>query len=88
MSSDASASGEPLETLASVPPSGTLGVPFGDRATALVIGHAASYAFAASIRGFVLFGDDRYCVDLHERAWASVSCRGNDRDGCAVIAPH
>jgi hypothetical protein len=53
-----------------------------------VIGHAASYAFAASIRGFVLFGDDRYCVDLHERAWASVSCGGNDRDGCAVIAPH
>jgi hypothetical protein len=53
-----------------------------------VIGHAASYAFAASIRGFVLFGDDRYCVDLHERARASVSCGGNDRDGCAVIAPH
>ena len=53
-----------------------------------VIGHAASYAFAASIRGFVLFGDDRHCVDLHERAWASVSCGGNDRDGCAVIAPH
>lgn len=53
-----------------------------------VIGHAASYAFAASIRGFVLFGDDRYCVDLHERAWASVSCGRNDRAGCAVIAPH
>lgn len=53
-----------------------------------VIGHAASYAFAASMRGFVLFGNDRYCVDLHERAWASVSCGGNDRDGCAVITPH
>jgi hypothetical protein len=34
----------------------------------------------------VLFGDDRYCVDLHERAWASVSCGGNDRDSCAVVA--
>jgi hypothetical protein len=43
---------------------------------------------SASIRAFVLFGDDRHCVDLHERARASVSCGGNDRDGCAVTAPH
>ena len=27
-------------------------------------------------------------IDLHQRAWASVSCGGNDRDSCAVIAPH
>jgi hypothetical protein len=52
-----------------------------------VLGHAASYTFAASM-WVRLFGDDRYCVDLHECAWASVSCGGNDRDGCAVIAPH
>jgi hypothetical protein len=41
--------------------------------------------FAASVRGFVLFGEDRHCVNLHERAWASMSCGGNDGDGDAVI---
>jgi hypothetical protein len=44
--------------------------------------------FAASIRGFVLFKEDRYGVDLYERACASKSCGGNDRDRCAVIAPY
>jgi hypothetical protein len=54
----------------------------------IVIGNAVINAFADSIGGLVAIRDGRYCVDLHERACASVSCGGNDRDGCAVAAPH
>jgi hypothetical protein len=67
------------------------GEPLGPQGIALygtVIGNAASYALRTRSVSSSLFGDDRYCVDLHERARASVSCGGNDRDGCAVIAPH
>jgi hypothetical protein len=50
--------------------------------------HRSSSTDLSSIRGLVLFGNDRDCVNLHERARASVSRGGNDRDDCAVIAPH
>jgi hypothetical protein len=41
--------------------------------------------FAASVRGVRPIREDRHCVNLHERAWASMSCGGNDGDGGAVI---